>query len=239
MSPHVIAIVVSVVACAAGCLCGPRVIAGLREPAAEGADPSAVPDRPTYAELAARPRLGAKLGVAGAVFGGLVGWQLGWVPVLPAWLYLVVAGVVLGYVDSQTRLLPTRIIAPSYGVLVALLVVAAAGAGDFHRLWGVLFGWLVMGGLYFVLWFIYPKGLGYGDVRLSGLLGLSLGYLGWAELLTGLYSGFLLGGIGGGLLWLVQRRRHGRHYPFGPYMLLGALAGLVWGAQIGQWYTTY
>ena len=57
-----------------------------------------------------------------------------------------------------------------------------------------MLGWLVMGGFYFVMWRLGPPGLGYGDVRLSGLLALCLGFLGWGPLLTGLYSGFLLGG---------------------------------------------
>ncbi|MGH9115356.1 MAG: prepilin peptidase [Acidimicrobiales bacterium] len=192
--------------------------------------------RPTYAELAARRGLGAKLAAAGAATGGIVGWQIGWQPVLGAWLVLVVVGVVLGYIDAQTRLLPTQIIAPSYALIAILLVLAAAVDSDWSRLWHAVIGWGVMGGFYFLMWFIYPKGLGYGDVRLSGLLGPCLAYLGWGELATGLYAGFLLGGVGGGLLALlrvVDRKR----YPFGPFMLLGALAGLIWGGPFADWYT--
>lgn len=231
VSWDVLAIVVGVVGCAAASSLSPRVIAGLRAPASE----SDAPERPSYAELAARPGLRIRFAIAGGLFGGIVGWQLGWVPVLAPWLVLVCVGVLLGYVDAQTRLLPTQVIAPTYAVLVVLLVGAAAADGDFGRLWGVLFGWLAMGGLYFVLWFVYPKGLGYGDVRLSGLLALCLGYLGWGALVTGLYAGFLLGAAGGVVMWLA-RRLHGRHYPFGPYMLLGALVGLIWGVQAAQWY---
>ncbi len=195
----------------------------------------AVLTKPLYADLAARSALAPKLAVTGAVAGGLVGAQLGWEPVLGAWVYLTVIGVVLGYVDAQTRLLPTWVIAPSYGVLVVLLGVAALVDGEPELLLRSGLAWLAMGGFYFAMWFIYPRGLGYGDVRLSGLLGLALGYLGWPELFVGMYAGFLLGGVGGGLLALVKvfdRKR----YPFGPFMLLGALVGLVWGPAFGTWY---
>ncbi|MGH3504953.1 MAG: prepilin peptidase [Nocardioidaceae bacterium] len=243
MSWDLVAVVLGCLVCAAGCATGPWAIARLPPPEPEAGEPDAgkegaaddAASPPAYADLAARPRLAAKLAVAGAVVGAAVGWQVGWQPVLAAWVYLGGVGVVLGYLDAQTRLLPTRVIAPSYAVLVLLLVAAAAGAGDWHDLARAGLGWLAMGGFYFVMWFVYPKGLGYGDVRLSGLLALSLGYLGWGELVTGLYSGFLLGAIGGGLLALVRivdRRR----YPFGPFMLLGALAGLVWGQPFADWY---
>jgi leader peptidase (prepilin peptidase)/N-methyltransferase len=199
------------------------------------APPPAVTVKPLYADLAARPHLALVLALVGALTGGIVGLQIGWQPVLVAWVFLSVIGVLLGYVDAQTRLLPTWIIAPSYGVLLALLVVAGLVDGDGDALIRSGLGWLAIGGFYFVMWFIYPKGLGYGDVRLSGLLGLALGYLGWSQVLVGMYAGFLLGGVGGGLLSLVKvfdRKR----YPFGPFMLLGALVGLVWGPAFGTWY---
>ena len=94
-----------------------------------------------------------------------------------------------------------------------------------------------MGGCYLLLWLAYPRGLGYGDVRLAGLLGIALGYAGWAPLLTGLYSGFLLGGIGGGVLTMLGAQRR-RQFAFGPFMLLGCLVGIAFGSTIGDWYTS-
>jgi leader peptidase (prepilin peptidase) / N-methyltransferase len=191
-----------------------------------------------YAELATRPRLGIKLAGVGALVGLVVGWVLADEPIVGAWVALGAVGTVLGYVDAQTRKLPTRIIAPSYAVLVLLTLVAAWIDGETDDLVRAGLGWLVFGGFYFVLWYVYPKGLGYGDVRLSGLLGITLGYLGWGPVLVGIYAGFLLGGIGGGLLALlrfVDRKR----YPFGPFMLAGALVGLVWGAPFADWYPGY
>ncbi len=150
-------------------------------------------------------------------------------------LYLVPVGVALAVVDWRTRRLPTRVIAPSYGVVASLAVVAAWAEGDWSRLLGAVLGWVAAGGLFFVLWFIYPKGMGYGDVRLSGVLGIALGYLGWGELIVGLWIGFVLGAVGG--LMLAGLRIFSRKaYPFGPFMLVGAVLGVVIGPHVGAWY---
>ncbi|MGI8577543.1 MAG: prepilin peptidase [Nocardioidaceae bacterium] len=246
--------VMSAAVCGVASAYGPKVIARLPEPqerrpssqpeldglalpaAADGDRGVLEPiDKTPYADLARRPHLTSKLGITGGVVGALIGWRLGWAAPLPAWVFLGWLGVILGYVDAQTRLLPTRLIAPGYAVVIALLLLAAGLDGGTHQLAGAVLGWAVMGGFYFLMWFIYPKGLGYGDVRLSGLIGLALGYLGWGALVTGLYSGFLLGGVGGGLLMLL-RIVNRKHFPFGPFMLLGALVGLIWGSSFAQWY---
>lgn len=191
-----------------------------------------------YAELADRRGLARLLAGAGALVGAVLGWRLGATPVLFALCYVGALGVVLAYLDAQTKLLPTRLIAPSYAVVACLLALAAGLDGSAGALARAGLGWLAMGGFYFVLWFVHPAGIGYGDVRLAGLLGLALGYLGWGQLVTGMYAGFLLGGIGGGLLALagvIDRRR----YPFGPFMALGALAGVVLGPTLSSWYTAW
>ncbi len=231
---EVLAALLSAVVVAGLCSLGPFVVARLPEPELAVDAVEKVP----YATLARRPGLSLKLAVVGAVVGLVTGWVLGDDAILGAWVFLAAVGVVLGYVDAQTRLLPTRIIGPSYAVLVVLILIAAAIEGDTDGLVHAGLGWLVFGGFYFVMWYVYPKGLGYGDVRLSGLLGLALGYLGWGPVLVGLYAGFLLGGIGGGLLSLlriVDRKR----YPFGPFMLVGSLVGLAWGVAVGDWYTGF
>jgi leader peptidase (prepilin peptidase)/N-methyltransferase len=143
----------------------------------------------------------------------------------------VPAYVALGLVDWRRQLLPTYLIAPMYVALVALVLVGWAVTRDIGAVEHAGWGWLVYGGLFAVLWFVYPRGLGYGDVRLSGVLGLALGWLGWGPLLVGIYGGLILGGVGGVVLTLlkvVDRRNN----PFGPYMLIGALVGVLWGGQI-------
>jgi leader peptidase (prepilin peptidase)/N-methyltransferase len=166
---------------------------------------------------------------------GIVGGSVGWSPALSFLLYLAPVGVALAVVDWHTRLLPTKVIAPSYAVVAVLAALSAWAEGDLDALVTACLGWLVAGGTFFLLWFIYPRGMGYGDVRLSGVLGIALGYLGWAELLVGVYAGFVVGALGGlGLsaLRIVDRKA----YPFGPFMLVGALVGVVLGPHVAAWY---
>jgi leader peptidase (prepilin peptidase) / N-methyltransferase len=214
-------------------LLGPRVIAGLREPESEAPGPP----RPRFVELAATAHLRWRLAAVGGPLGFLVGWQVGWTSALAAWAFLTAVCLLLGYVDARTRLLPTQLIAPSYWVIIVLLLAAALVDQSFGEARGAFLGWLVMGGFYVVLWRLGP-GLGYGDVRLSGLLALCLGFLGWEQLITGLYAGFLLGGVGSGVLVLARRANRKTQLPFGPYMMLGTLVALVWGHALSGWYTS-
>ncbi len=212
-------------------LSGPWVIARLREPEVEAPGPP----RPAFVELAATPHLGWRLAAVGAPLGFLVGWQVGWTPALAAWSVLTAVCLLLGYIDARTRLLPTQLIAPTYWVVIVLLIAAAVADGSFSELRGAFIGWVAMGGFYYLLWRLGP-GLGYGDVRLSGLLALCLGFLSWQVLVTGLYAGFLLGGLASAMLVIFKRASLKTALPFGPYMMLGALVGLIWGDALSGWY---
>lgn len=207
------------------------------------ADTTAPPEEPApepepkelYADIAELRGLAWKCALATAVVGALLGWAVGWATPLLFLAYLAPVGVALSVVDWRTRLLPTKVIAPSYAVVVVLAVVAALPAQDWDDLRRAGFGWLVSGGTFLLMWLIYPKGMGYGDVRLSGVLGIALGYLGWGPLLVGIYAGFLVGGLGGGLL-SVLRIVERRSYPFGPFMFVGAVIGVVWGETVAKAY---
>jgi leader peptidase (prepilin peptidase)/N-methyltransferase len=81
--------------------------------------------------------------------------------------------------------------------------------------------------------------MGFGDVKLAGLLGLYLGWLGWASVLVGTLAGFLLGGFAGVTLVLTRRANGKTAIPFGPYMLAGALLALFAAAPIAAWYVSF
>jgi leader peptidase (prepilin peptidase)/N-methyltransferase len=166
------------------------------------------------------------------VTAGLVGLATGWAWALLFLLYLVPVGVGLAYVDYRTRLLPTRIIAPSYLVMIVLVPLCALLDQDLAALVRAVLGWAVAGFVFWFLWRFTP-GMGYGDVRLSGVLGLALGYLGWSELLIGIYAGFIVGVVGWLPLRLLRITRD-RQFPFGPFMLVGAVVGILWGPAIAS-----
>lgn len=244
----------SIAACAAATAAlaatGPLVLRRLPEPVEEPAASAASPagaaaaageagtQKIPYARLAERRRLALWLAAVGLVVGGVVGARLGFEPIVWAWIYLGGVGVVLADIDWQTRLLPTKLIAPSYLVLAALVVLAGVVDDDWHAVLRAGYGGLATFAFFYVMWFIYPRGMGFGDVRLSGLLGLALGYVGWGPVFVGMYAGFLLGGLGGALLTAL-RLFHRKRFPFGPFMLVGALVGLVTGLSFADWYTGF
>lgn len=169
--------------------------------------------------------------LATAVVFGVLAWRFGFDWALPAYLYLGAIGVALAMIDIDVHRLPNAIVLPSYGVAAVLLLIPAVidGAwGDYLR---AALGGLVLFGFYFLLAFIYPSGMGFGDVKLAGVLGAYLGWLGWGVLLIGGFIGFLLGGVVGGGLMLVHRAGRKSKIPFGPFMLTGAFIAIL----AGQW----
>lgn len=153
---------------------------------------------------------------------------------LPAFLYLAAITVALTLIDIDVRRLPDVIVLPSYVVGVALLAAAAVLEGDWTIMIRAVIGMVVMYVGYFLICFAYPAGMGFGDVKLAGVLGLYLAFLGWKELATGAFLAFLVGGVVGIAILL----RGGRKVkiPFGPYMLAGAWLGVVIGPVIADWY---
>jgi leader peptidase (prepilin peptidase)/N-methyltransferase len=89
---------------------------------------------------------------------------------------------------------------------------------------------------YLVLLLVYPAGMGFGDVKLAGVLGMYLGWAGWGALLVGGFAAFVLGGLFSIGLLLTRRATRKSGVPFGPWMLLGAAAGLVVGEPVWAAY---
>lgn len=188
-----------------------------------------------YASLAGR-RAARWCGGLAALAGGLLGWLLGLDAVLPAWLVLAVSGSILGYIDARTRFLPSIIIWPTYGLVGVALVVAAIATGEWGSLRRAAIAGAIGFAVFYVLWFAFPRGVGFGDVRLSGLLGLPLGWLGWGQFVSGLYGGFFLGAVVGIVLIATRVMTRKQMVPFGPFMLVGALAGVLLGAPLERLY---
>jgi len=162
--------------------------------------------------------------------------RLGWSPLLPAYLYLAAITVALGLIDVDVRRLPNAIVLPSYVVGGLLLVPAGLARHDWA---GVVRGLVAMAALfafYFLLAHVYPGGMGFGDVKLAGLLGLYLGSLGWSSVLVGTFAGFLLGGVAGAALMLTRRATRRSMIPFGPFMLAGAMLAFFAADPIAGWY---
>jgi leader peptidase (prepilin peptidase)/N-methyltransferase len=173
---------------------------------------------------------------------GAVADPVFWV-VLVAFHGFAAVSIVLSLIDLETKRLPNAIVLPSIVVGVALLAIAAA-LGSARSASGI--GWTtflraVAGGailcaFYAIVRLISPRGMGGGDVKLAALVGLFLGWCGWATLVVGAFAAFVLGGLFGVGLILLRRAKRTTAIPFGPWMIAGAWAGIAVGEPIGRWY---
>ncbi|WP_243719172.1 A24 family peptidase [Actinomadura sp. 7K534] len=167
------------------------------------------------------------MGVTAAAVFGVLGWRVGPEPVLVALLYLAAAGTLLAFIDGAVKRLPDRFTLPSYGIAAALLAAAAPFTDDgMQRFQHALIGMAVLFALYFVQAFVAPSGIGMGDVKLSGVLGLYLGWFGQDAWMVGVLATYLIGGLAGVGIMIVRRTRKGE-FPFGPYMLAGTLIAVL------------
>jgi leader peptidase (prepilin peptidase)/N-methyltransferase len=175
-------------------------------------------------------RTAASLAAAGVTAAGFVavGLRFGPSPLLPALCYLVAVGVALALIDAVSKRLPDVLTLPSYPLALVMLGAAAPFIpnGSWHFT-TALIGFAAGGAFYVLLAVIYPSGIGWGDVKLSGLLGLYLGWFGARTWFAGLLGGFVLAAVTGIALIAVGRATRKSQLPFGPFMLAGALAAIL------------
>lgn len=187
--------------------------------------------------------------VTGVAFAGVTWWALSpstdsptsvaqWsaLPFTLAYLYFAAIGIVLTLIDLDTKRLPNVIVLPSYIVAGVLLTATSTVSGDWSALGRAAVGMVVLYGFYALLRRVRPGGMGGGDVKLAGVIGLYLGYLGWGALVVGSFAAFLLGGVFGIVLILARRAGRRTAIPFGPWMLAGSWVGIFAGESVGRWY---
>jgi prepilin signal peptidase PulO-like enzyme (type II secretory pathway) len=202
--------------------------------------PSAAPAGGGAAPVAAGPpsTAGLPFGVegtlAGVVTAGLfvlAAVRLGAVPDLAAYCVLFAALVAVSITDLRTGLVPRWFVYPALGLVAAALVGASAADGHWRPLLDALVGGAAGFAVLGAVWWVYPKGMGFGDVRLAALCGAGLGWLGWAPVYLGFLAGFVVGALAG-LAVLAARGR--RRFPFAPALAVGTVFGVLWGTWLGN-----
>jgi leader peptidase (prepilin peptidase) / N-methyltransferase len=137
--------------------------------------------------------------------------------------------VPIAFIDLDLRLIPNKLTLPGAVVAVVLTAVLESDKLVEHLIAGAAaFGFL------FAAAVVYPAGMGMGDVKLAGMMGLFLGRAVGPAMLIALLSGSVLGAA------IIARkgRAEGRKtaIPFGPFLAFGGLVGLYWGDDIVRWY---
>lgn len=155
---------------------------------------------------------------------------------LVAFLYLAAVSVALTLIDLETHTLPNKIVLPAYLVGAVLLSGASLFLGDPGAIVRAAIGMAAMFGAYLLMSISYPGGMGFGDVKLAGVLGLFLGWLGWGQLVVGSFAAFVLGGVFSIILLALRRAGRKSGIPFGPWMLAGAWVGIFSGDNISTGY---
>ncbi|WP_314102579.1 prepilin peptidase [uncultured Frigoribacterium sp.] len=155
---------------------------------------------------------------------------------LVAFLWLAGASVALAIIDVEHHRLPDAIVLPSYAVGLVLLGASSALSGEWDALLRGVIGMTALFVFYFALALVKPGAMGLGDVKLAGVLGLWLGWLGWGELVVGAFAAFLLGGLFSIVLLATRRAQRTGGIPFGPWMLAGAWVGVLVGGTVAASY---
>lgn len=144
-------------------------------------------------------------------------------------LILVTALVPIVLIDLEHRLIPNRITGPA-----AIAALAAGLALDLHGVPEQLIAGAAAFAFFFVAAWAYRRGMGMGDVKLAGVMGLCLGRAVAPAILIALIAGVLVGGV------IIARvgARAGRKtaVPFGPFLALGAVVAIFVGDNVVHWY---
>jgi leader peptidase (prepilin peptidase)/N-methyltransferase len=175
--------------------------------------------------------------VTGVLFVSLA-WRLPSVWALPAYCVLAAFLVAMSAIDLEHMRIPTPLVYATAAVGAPLLVLASAGS---HR-WPALLSALVAGAVafaaFFTLFFAVPKGIGFGDVRLAGLCGAFLGWIGYREAIVGFVLSFILAGVPAAVLLAMHKVQRRTQIPFGPFLAAGTMVVVLFGAPIVRAWAT-
>jgi len=182
-------------------------------------------------------------GLTGAVFTALALRFIGSIDhwgdliALVMFLYVAAIGVALAFIDLDTHKLPNALVLPSYPVVAVLALLATWGSGwDWWPLARLAIGAAALYAFYFILCII--GGMGFGDVKLAGVLGAALAWLGWQYLVIGAFLPFLIGGLFSIVLLATKKAGRKSGIPFGPWMILGWFVAVFVAQPVADWYTS-
>ena len=142
--------------------------------------------------------------------------------------------VAVSAVDLERQIIPNRLVYPTLAALVVLLVMASAVDDRWHALATAAISGAVAFAAFFAIHLIVPRGMGFGDVRLAGVIGLATGWLGYGQVVVGFIAAFFLGALIGVVAMAVTDAGRKTRIPFGPFLAAGAVVTVLWGGPVAH-----
>jgi leader peptidase (prepilin peptidase)/N-methyltransferase len=174
------------------------------------------------------------LGVVTALVLGAFAARFGDDVVLAAYAVFGLSLVAMSAVDLERQIIPNRLVYTTLVVMVPLFVVAAA----VDDRWGSLARAAIAGAIAFVAFLAVhlavPRGMGFGDVRLAGVIGFATGWLGLGHAFVGFFTAFVLGAVVGIGAMAVSGAGRKTRIPFGPFLAAGAVVTVLFGSPVTQ-----
>lgn len=151
---------------------------------------------------------------------------------LPAYLVLGAGLLALSVIDIDHKLLPNRVVYPTGFAVGLLLVLAALAEAEPERILWALIGAAGSFAMFFALHWISPNGMAFGDVRLSFVLGMAVGWLGLGLVPLFLFISFLVSAVFGVAYAVISGKGLKAAIPFGPFLAIGAETALFVGRPL-------
>jgi leader peptidase (prepilin peptidase)/N-methyltransferase len=171
--------------------------------------------------------------VSAAVLGGFA-VHFGADIALAPYAVLGLSLVAISAIDIERRIIPNRLVYPTVAVVAPLLGVASAVDNRFGSLARAALAAAVAFLVFFAIHMAVPRGMGFGDVRLAGVVGMAGGWLGLGQAFVAFLAAFVLGALIGVAAMTVSGAGRKTKIPFGPFLAAGAVFTVMWGAPIAH-----
>ena len=162
---------------------------------------------------------------------GLIWYLRQGVPAVYAYLAFTSLLIVISFIDFDHFLIPDQLLVAGLGVWVLLQLIVPFIAWPLALAGGALSFALML-----VIYVLSRGGMGFGDVKLAGLIGL---YLGTTLGVLSLFLAFVLGASIGLVLLALRLKSRKDALPFGPFLAIGAYLAMAWGPDFLRWYQVF
>jgi leader peptidase (prepilin peptidase) / N-methyltransferase len=171
-----------------------------------------------------------------ALLFGLIAARIGASWTLPAELGFTAGLISLAAIDLERFLLPRKIVYATGAVVTAGLVAAAGLQDRWAHLGVAVISAVSAFAVFFTIHAVSSAWMGFGDVRLAGLIGLALGWLGPWYLVVGFMAANLAGAFVGIAMMILGRASRRTPLPYGVFLAGGSVLAILIGSQVIHWY---